>query len=436
MKLIYMDNYRGFRDAFIPIAKVNFLVGENSTGKSSLLRVVSFLTKLIDSSLLVGDASRSLGLFRDNVTASSSSKTFHLGWAEVIGDDNGGFEVDCGSIVVGNNKDIPVIQSYAEKKGSHELSVTLRPTGKYAVAKVSNSFPSLENARDMAFSFVRSCGKCSCEGLSPFDTGGIERVPFPLVPMMLLSVNDSGNDAGHAIGHFSARFPLGFSGTRGIEPIRTPPRRYYDLQSASFEHDGYSSFIELNRIAKSRKKKEKRKLERLRRFGKDSGLFDDLETASLGSASLGSPFEVMVTYDGAQSCIKNVGYGVSQILPLLMECISPESGACYLFQQPEVHLHPRAQAAFGGLLYDSMMRRKGTCLIETHSDYLIDRFRLARQAAGGDDGTCQVLFFERRDGINLAHPLEIDDRGRYPEDQPESFRSFFLSEAFRTLELS
>ena len=144
-----------------------------------------------------------------------------------------------------------------------------------------------------------------------------------------------------------------------------------------------------------------------------------------------SPFAVLVGYDGAKTNIKNVGYGVSQALPLVLELITGNKG-CYMIQQPEVHLHPRAQASFGDALFAFVNEGSRLCFVETHSDFLIDRYRLA-MSKSKSGASCQVLFCERDGALNKLTSLAIDANGRYPEDQPDSFRRFFLNESLAML---
>ena len=70
----------------------------------------------------------------------------------------------------------------------------------------------------------------------------------------------------------------------------------------------------------------------------------------------------------------DVGYGVSQILPLLVELLSDDE-SIFLLQQPEVHLHPSAQAALGSLFCRSAASGL-QLIVETHSDYIVDRILL------------------------------------------------------------
>ena len=111
-------------------------------------------------------------------------------------------------------------------------------------------------------------------------------------------------------------------------------------------------------------------------FGLQSGLFSEIKIKSHGK-QINDPFQLQVKVrKGPQSNIMDVGYGITQILPILVEII--HSGpTTFLLQQPEVHLHPRGQAEFSTFLAKSVNKKKHSFLIETHSDYIIDRVRIS-----------------------------------------------------------
>ena len=83
-------------------------------------------------------------------------------------------------------------------------------------------------------------------------------------------------------------------------------------------------------------------------FGTAAGLFDEIEIKSLGKHE-GQPFQIEVRKRGKRLTgqwrnLVDVGYGVSQVLPLVTELMRPDAPSLILLQQPEVHLHPSAQA--------------------------------------------------------------------------------------------
>ena len=128
--------------------------------------------------------------------------------------------------------------------------------------------------------------------------------------------------------------------------------------------------------------------------------------------------------------ITNVGYGVSQSLPIVTEIFRRKKGTGFLIQQPEVHLHPKAQAQVGELIFKEAIESNKVFFIETHSDYIIDRIRmlLRKSKKKNLNGKVNLLFFERNDEGNKVTKIPIDDNGNLDSNQPDSYREFFLKE--------
>ena len=169
-------------------------------------------------------------------------------------------------------------------------------------------------------------------------------------------------------------------------------------------------------------------------FGLDSGLFDSIKIKKYGR-DLSSPFEIDIVLNSSDFKITNVGYGVSQVLPIIVDILARVENTVFAIQQPEIHLHPKAQAALGDFIYNSNLNENKNFFIETHSEYLIDRFRFNVHKNKEKDSNSQVLFFERTANGNTVHIIEIEDTGRYSENQPSSFTDFFINEDINLLEI-
>ncbi len=183
---------------------------------------------------------------------------------------------------------------------------------------------------------------------------------------------------------------------------------------------------------------------RLEHFGKAAGLFDEITIKQLGKKG-SEPFQVQVRkFEGRRKGplrnLIDVGYGVSQVLPVITELLLLDrrrrlAPRLFLLQQPEVHLHPSAQAALG-TLFCEVASSGQQLVVETHSDHLLDRVRMEVR-----DGTTElkpddvsILFFER-DGLEVnIHSLSIDEDGNI-EGQPDNYRKFFMDEIRRSLGL-
>ena len=168
-------------------------------------------------------------------------------------------------------------------------------------------------------------------------------------------------------------------------------------------------------------------------FGRESGLFEAISIKRHGRGET-APFELDVVLNFKALGINNVGYGVSQSLPIVVELFSQPRKTRFAIQQPEVHLHPKAQAALGDLFFRLAISEQKSFCIETHSDYLIDRFRLNYRKMKAHP-SAQVLFFERGAAGNLVHALEIDEDGHLSANQPPGYRKFFVNEALAILDI-
>lgn len=222
---------------------------------------------------------------------------------------------------------------------------------------------------------------------------------------------------------------------RSIAPVRSKPERTYSPFLDTPDPEGSDVPAELASIARRGGPTWDRLKNRLERFGRDSGLFTELGVRKLGESG-SDPFQLQVRARGPKANIKDVGYGVSQILPILVRLGHPTEGTgTFLVQQPEVHLHPRGQAALSsiliGLLDSSGRRRRGSpsCfVIETHSDYMIDRARISirRKEISADDVSLVYLEPTSLDGV-AVHNICFDEMGNMT-GPPAGYRDFFLKE--------
>ena len=105
----------------------------------------------------------------------------------------------------------------------------------------------------------------------------------------------------------------------------------------------------------------------------------------------------------------------------------------FLLQQPEVHLHPSAQASLGSFFCSAAASGK-QLIVETHSDHLMDRVRMdVRDGASKlNPEDVSILFFERNELDVRIHSLGIDEEGNVT-GAPEGYRQFFMEEVRRSL---
>ena len=238
---------------------------------------------------------------------------------------------------------------------------------------------------------------------------------------------------------FSLRRRLGQRQIFAGAPVRSKPFRTYNPGLPISDSEGDNVPMYLANVFTEDTPTWSNLKKKLESFGENAGLFDEITIRRLGKKG-SEPFQVQVRkfkggLKGPWRNLIDVGYGVSQALPVITELLRPDAPSLSLLQQPEVHLHPSAQAALGSLFCE-VANSGRQLVVETHSDHLIDRVRMdVRDGATGlkpDD--VSILFFER-DGLEVnIHRLRIDEDGNI-YGQPNGYRQFFMEETRRSLGL-
>ena len=129
---------------------------------------------------------------------------------------------------------------------------------------------------------------------------------------------------------------------------------------------------------------------------------------------------VKKTATSPEVLITDVGFGVSQLLPVLVLCYYVPKGSVVILEQPEIHLHPSAQADLADVLIDVVNERNVQVLLESHSEHLLRRIQ-RRIAEGALDHDQTALYFCRMaNGVSRAEALEVDLFGNI-RNWPEGF---------------
>lgn len=427
---LYLDNFRGFTDTLIPFAPVSFLVGENSTGKSSVLALINLISSpdfWFSQNFNVEEYE--FGGFRDILSSGSPADaefTFGIFAGPLEGREKQAAKTYSFLASYREKDALPMLTFFGRIRDGNLLAVRRdRKSWKYRTDKVLRNIPVVE-PRTVFQILQEERGNTKNAYKDVPKAISSQSGVFPILAMLeALDTNEKPD-------HLEFLFPL--PQLAWLAPIRTKPKRTYDGYGAYYSPEGEHTPYLLRKKLTSGKKAETFR-SALETFGKASGLFSGVEIHKL-SQDATAPFELVVHLRPACPLrINSVGYGVSQVLPVVVEMLARSKHSWFSIQQPEVHLHPRAQAALGDLIFQMAEHENKRFLIETHSDFTIDRFRLNFKRSSEHKTEAQVLFFERGERGNFVHTLRIRPDGEYPQDQPGSFREFFLKEQIELLEL-
>lgn len=129
----------------------------------------------------------------------------------------------------------------------------------------------------------------------------------------------------------------------------------------------------------------------------------------------------------SQDNVINVGFGVSQVLPIIVKGLNMYQSDTLLLEQPEIHLHPRAQMSMGDFLVGMANAGKGV-IAETHSDHIINR--VVRRIMDGtiDKRLVSIYFIENMNNRAEIIPVQVDSI-RGITNAPMEFFTQFASES-------
>jgi len=438
MKYVYVDNFRGFQDTLIPIKKVNFLIGENSTGKTSILSLLNLLSApQFWQQYEFNTDQVEMGNFKNIASIESKNRDyFRIGFIADESSKENQNNAILTLMTFTEVNDLPFLSQFHCLFNQVEMEFKISEKSiRYRVETSKNIDLSPTGVLEIIKSWGKNTGEKELETLMDSSFYEKGRITLPIYFMIrdAYSKKAKEKDFSQILQPFLSKILEFLKPFIWIAPIRSKPRRTYDLYKYGFSPEGEHSPYLIKKLLTDPKIRDTF-LRFIEAFGGESNLLNSVEVNPFGNDP-SSPFELMVRLNGKLININYVGYGISQCLPLLVEMFSRENGAWFAVQQPEVHLHPKAQAALGSLIHNLALTEDKNFLIETHSDYIIDRFRLncRRDAKAKIDS--QVLYFERTQQGNTVYPVDIEESGNYSENQPKSFRDFFVKEQMDLLSL-
>lgn len=143
---------------------------------------------------------------------------------------------------------------------------------------------------------------------------------------------------------------------------------------------------------------------------------------SRDQGKLGHELKVGLPNSDSTHDLTHVGVGVSQVLPILVMCLLADTDSTLVFEQPELHLHPKVQTLLGDFFL-SMALCKKQCIVETHSEYFIDRLRFRIAAATPEkelNSQTKIYFVEKPSQGSAFREVVINEYGAI-SDWPEGF---------------
>lgn len=443
MDKVIVKDFRCFKGSHSArLALLTLLVGENSTGKTSLMAMITILWHVVFLGVQrpnFREAPFDLGSFQDIAHQSTRRGKIKDQFSVGLSFNNinvtatfhqGKISVEVYSLQVTNSE---TSITWTRCKDDHVKLEVKNPKGtwQYNSEEIESRQPSFRARSHSNFWGLMSIRDfINLNNLNDQDPSQPTHQDITEWENLALSPFNSILDK-------SSNQPL-FTVAHSIAPVRADPRRIYEPGPGILDSKGGGIPEYLAAIRYSDKNLWKSIKSNIEKQAKATGLFDEFRIRPLGDDTRDTPFQIQVRKNtksdkGQWRNLVDVGQGVSQLLPLIFELSRPVESPLLLLQQPEVHLHPSAQAGLGSVLCEVASTNR-QILVETHSDHLIDRIRMDVR----DEKTelkpedVSILYFERGSkGVNIYN-IRIDEDGNII-DQPPSYRKFFRHELDRSL---
>ena len=448
---VRLKGYRCFNKEQIAVLRpLTLLVGENSTGKTSLAAMIRLLDTAFMKSAIMDfkEPPYDLGSF-DEIAHKRGSKggqaeEFSAGFDACVrsNQESKSYSFDV-TFVKRNTIPVPKLKVYTHHNASIEEHFKAGDVSKIIVKTQRGAWEQkIDNQkRRNTISFTHM--DIRFPTLIAYSISSEEHSDFVPLDLNENDITQADIDAINDV--ISVALFAPDKQPQASAPVRSKPKRTYETSKYVSDPEGDYIPMLLAMTSSSDPKGWRNFKESLESFGKEAGLFDEIRINPLARNHSG-PFQVQVRkydrgYRGPYHNLIDTGYGVSQVLPVITELRHQGTGI-FLLQQPEVHLHPKAQAALGSL-FCSLVNDNYQVIVETHSDYLIDRIRMEVRDGTVTPQDVSLLFFERV-GLDVkVNSLGFDQQGNVVgldqdgniTEVPTNYRQFFMEEMKRSLGL-
>jgi predicted ATPase len=426
---IRVQNFKCFRDSGpVKVAPVTMIFGRNNAGKSTLLQSLLLLRQTLDS----GGFGASLNLRGPLFSAGSYVDLVHNHKAQ----EN--IKIEIGITPAKSRPAIieleyrseeprpPRLVSFAVRvggKGRVEIKRGRGRSGPYEL-HIDSERLGLEKEANFAF---------PAHGLLPVIGPEPQRVGRP---------NERREAARYAARVAVAYLEQCLATLRALGPFRQPPQRRYDFAGYirdSVDAEGRNVVEALIDDATRRGRVRGRLLREVNQWLRAVGGVQLLPIRRLGRSARIYELRLKHTDSGRWANFADVGSGIGQAFPVLVEGLRTPIGGTFLVQEPEIHLHPDAQLGVGDFLI-SLAEEGRFVIAETHSENILLRIRrrIAQRNRAGDlkASDVSVLFVDTDDQANsIVRELQLDELGQI-ENWPKGFMEHATEERMQLLEAS
>lgn len=429
-----LNNFKAWREADLALGRVTGFFGPNSAGKSSLLQFLLLLKQTknaTDRGLVLDFGGReslaNLGTFEDVIHRHDRRRPMDwlLDWtlAEKTGDLPEGDKLKIECSVGWRNERLSAKRMAYEHDGD----------GVYSLQSSKQVFKLVPKGKK---ELLKRLGRPS--------------LPSPPVKMHLFpdQLKNSYQNA-EFLGDFELAYENLMDSIYYLGPLREYPQREYHWGGASPSDVGRRGEFAMDAVlAATRDDNGKRRLQPkgpgvplqpfqkiIAHWLKELAMINDFSLKEISPGTNLYRAMIKTTPRAVPTPLTDVGFGVSQVLPVLVLLYYVPEGATVLMEQPEIHLHPAVQSGLADVMLNVAKVRNLQIVVESHSEHLMRR--LQRRVAEGKESPedVKLYFVKSKEGIAYAEDLRLNEWGEI-ENWPPSFFGDELGEVSAIAEAS
>lgn len=424
-------NFKSWPQAKLNCGMITGVFGTNSSGKTSLLQFLLLLKQTKDAtdraiSLELNGDLVELGTIRDAIHRHDEERSIEFGLSVLLPSPQGltdpsdkrrsviaRGDVLSQSAEIGVRRRAPYTKKISYTLGGMTFVLEQRDGDSHAFELRAQS----EIAEKSSFRFVRT------QGRAWKLPGPIKSYAFP--DQARTFFQNSG-----FLAELENLYEEALDNIYYLGPLRHPPERDYLWARSRPTDVGTSGEKTIDAILSATEANETRNVkskawhmpfqEMIAYWLSAMGVIDSFRVEEIAEGSNLWRAYVRTRAGASEVQLTDVGFGVSQVLPVITLLQYVPEGSTVVLEQPEIHLHPLAQAALADVIIQAATHRKVQVILESHSEHLLLRLqrRIAEKAVSADD--VKLYFCDAPLGESILTPLELDLYGNIL-NWPEKF---------------
>lgn len=440
---INLVSFKAFEELEVEFAPITLILGPNNSGKSSILAPLRILVQTIESfdsriSLLLNGIMGDFGTFKDVVYSGHgrTRRIMQIGISIKRANRQRSFDQKGRLAAEHSGEEISLLLDYRYRPRRRE--VALRSTE----MNTNNSLLfSTKFSEDTERQIVERIG---LKEVPPELKGTLsKRLRFRnFLPWYYLVRRSEEKDSPleefldaqtqddlRLISSVARRIDEEIRSIEYIGAMREPPSRTYIFSGERRQRVGPKGEYAANLLTMDyfRGGQKSREIaEKITKWMSKAGIGSDIEPELVSDRYYEIYIQHPVTHEYQN--LADVGRGNSQVLPVLVGGYNLAPGSTYIVEEPEIHLHPRAQSELGSFFHE-LYERDVQSIVETHSEHLVISLQQLVASGSIPPEHVRVYYVYAEDERKKVRPLNMDEDGYFTEEWPEGFFSERLEEA-------